>query len=169
MGSKTLPDINHFEEIVGQYQDRLFRFAFMRIGNREDAEDLLQDVFVALFKKIASGHVIKDIDHYLFASVNNAYVDYLRKNKQKELPLYDTIEYADEDDRDIHEEFKRINRLLEDLPAEQAETVRLKCYDNLTFRQIADLQDTVESTAKSRYRYAINYIKQKFNLGYGKG
>jgi RNA polymerase sigma-70 factor (ECF subfamily) len=38
--------------------------------------------------------------------------------------------------------------------------VRLKCYDDLTFKQIAELQDIPEATAKSRYRYAIMHLKQ---------
>lgn len=169
MGSKTNPDIKQFEDIVGQYQDRLFQFAFMRIGKREDAEDLLQDVFVAFFRFMKSGHEIKNLEQYMYYSISNACADYFRKQKESMLPLFDTIDDIDDNDRDIYEEYKRVNKLLEDLPPEQAETVRLKCYDNLTFRQIADLQKTVEATVKSRYRYAINYIKQKFNLGYGKG
>ena len=66
-----------------------------------------------------------------------------------------------EGDRQIHEEFVRINRLLDTLPTEQAEIVRLKCYDDLTFKQIAELQDIPEATAKSRYRYAIMHIQQE--------
>ena len=43
---------------------------------------------------------------------------------------------------------------------EQAEIVRLKCYDELTFKQIAELLSIPEPTAKSRYRYAIMHIQQ---------
>jgi RNA polymerase sigma-70 factor (ECF subfamily) len=50
--------------------------------------------------------------------------------------------------------------MLDMLPQEQTEIVRLKCYDNLTFKQIADLQDIPEPTAKSRYRYAIQHLQQ---------
>ena len=64
-------------------------------------------------------------------------------------------------DRQIHEEFVRISRMLEDLPEEQAETVRLKCYDGLTFRQIAELKEIPEPTVKSRYRYAILNIQKR--------
>ncbi|MBO5186500.1 MAG: hypothetical protein J6B91_05555 [Prevotella sp.] len=47
--------------------------------------------------------------------------------------------------------------MLDSLPAEQAETVRLKCYDNLTFRQIAELTEISEATVNSRCRYANTY------------
>lgn len=68
-----------------------------------------------------------------------------------------------ESDRQIHEEFVRVKRLLDLLPIEQKEIVRLKCYDDLTFRQIAELQDIPEATAKPRYRYAIQHLQQMMN------
>ena len=68
---------------------------------------------------------------------------------------------VNEADRQIHEEFLRVNRLLDSLPPEQSEIVRLKCYDSLTFKQIAELQGIPEATAKSRYRYAIIRIQQQ--------
>jgi RNA polymerase sigma-70 factor (ECF subfamily) len=77
------------------------------------------------------------------------------------VPLETATYVAGENDRQIHEEYIRINCLLDSLPLEQSEIVRLKCYDNLTFKQIAELQDIPEATAKSRYRYAILHIQQR--------
>ena len=68
-------------------------------------------------------------------------------------------------DKQIHEEFLRVNRLLDTLPREQSEIVRLNCYDDLTFKQIAELQDIPEATAKSRYRYAIMHVQQMMKKG----
>ena len=70
---------------------------------------------------------------------------------------------VNEGDRQIHEEYLRVSRLLDSLPPEQSEIVRLKCYDDLTFKQIAELQGIPEATAKSRYRYAIIHIQQRIN------
>lgn len=49
MDSNAQRHIKQLEVLVAQRQDRLFRFAYMRIGRREDAEDLVQDVFVSAF------------------------------------------------------------------------------------------------------------------------
>jgi RNA polymerase sigma-70 factor (ECF subfamily) len=103
---------------------------------------------------------------YVIRAVSNACTDYLRRkplrmvnlNEAKEIPV-------SEGDRQIHEEFVRINKMLDSLPAEQAELVRLKCYDDLTFRQIAELQNIPEATVKSRYRYAIMHIQQMLKKG----
>lgn len=53
--------------------------------------------------------------------------------------------------------------MLDSLPAEQAETVRLKCYDSLTFRQIAELTEISEATVNSRCRYAIHIFRNNKN------
>lgn len=78
-------------------------------------------------------------------------------DKAEDIPVH-------EGDRQIHEEFVRINKLLDTLPQEQSEIVRLKCHDDLTFKQIAELQDIPEATAKSRYRYAIMHLKNKLRV-----
>lgn len=161
MASRRPPYITQFETIVDQYQNRLFRFAFMRVGNREVAEDMVQDVFVAFYRMITAGKEIRDFNHYLFQSINNVCVDYYRKNRQVMLSIEDVGDMPNEADREIYEEFRRIKRLLDDLPYEQAETVRLKCYDDLTFREIAELHRIPEATVKSRYRYAIKHIQEK--------
>lgn len=164
MNSNKTSDIDIFEGIVSQNQDRLFRFAFMRVGVREVAEDIVQDVLLRLFRAMSEGKEIRSPEYFLLRSVSNACIDYTRRKKPAPLQLEDIIDIQEEDDEDITEEFNRINRLLDGLPLNQAETVRLRCYDELPFNQIAELQGISEATVKSRYRRAIWYIKEKLNL-----
>lgn len=81
ISSNKKVSLEQFERIVDQYQDRLFRFVYMRIGNRETSEDLLHDVFLALYRRMRTGQEIRDVEHYLLQSVNNVCVDYYRKNR----------------------------------------------------------------------------------------
>ena len=104
------------------------------------------------------------MEQYIIRAISNACTDYFRKKAPKVVMLDNVQEVAINDsDRQIHEEYMRVNRLLETLPREQSEIVRLKCYDDLTFKQIAELQDIPEATAKSRYRYAIQHLQQMMN------
>lgn len=164
MNSNKTSDIDIFEGIVSQNQDRLFRFAFMRVGVREVAEDIVQDVLLRLFRAMSEGKEIRSPEYFLLRSVSNACIDYTRRKKPVPLQLEDIIDIQEEDDEDITEEFNRINCLLDGLPLNQAETVRLRCCDELPFNQIAELQGISEATVKSRYRRAIWYIKEKLNL-----
>ena len=149
------------ERIVEERQDWLFRFAYMRIGIREDAEDVVQEALLNVFRRLREKTQMDCIEQYVIRAVSNACTDYLRRKPLRVVKL-DKAELVavGEGDRQIHDEFVRINRMLDTLPPEQAEIVRLKCYDDLTFKQIAELQDIPEATAKSRYRYAIVHLQQ---------
>ncbi len=147
------------ERLVTAEQDRLFRSAYMRIGNREDAEDVVQDVFLQLFRSNTDLTQIQNLQCYLIRSVHNACTRWQQKKAVDFRPIEDAITVpCPTDDRDIHEEYLRINNLLDQLPSEQAEVLRLKCIDGLKFREIAEFLNIPESTAKSRYRYVIENI-----------
>ena len=164
MNKETEQLLEELERIVTERQDWLFRFAYMRIGIREDAEDVVQDALLSVFRRLREKTGIGNVEQYVIRAVSNACTDYFRRKPMRVVTLERAEQVAvSEADRQIHEEFLRINRLLDTLPAEQSEIVRLKCYDDLTFKQIAELQGIPEATAKSRYRYAIIHIQQRIN------
>ena len=156
--------LTELERIVVERQDWLFRFAYMRIGIREDAEDVVQDALLSVFRRLREQTGICNVEQYVIRAVSNACTDYFRRKPMQVVTLDKAGQVSvGEADSQIHEEFVRISRLLDTLPEEQSEIVRLKCYDELTFKQIAELQGIPEATAKSRYRYAIMHIQQRIN------
>lgn len=165
MNEETEQLLSELERIVVERQDWLFRFAYMRIGVREDAEDVVQEVLLNVFRRLREKMHVESLEQYVIRSISNACNDYFRRRPLSIVPL-DKAEQVPvhEGDKQIHEEFIRINKLLDTLPKEQSEIVRLKCYDDLTFKQIAELQDIPEATAKSRYRYAIMHLKSKMRV-----
>ena len=157
---KTQTRLQDLERLVRSQQDRLFALAYIRIGNRPDAEDILQDVFLKLFRSEESLRSISHLEHYLIRAVCNQCRDYQRKKQYHLIPLEKAVQIpVSEDDRPMHEEYLRISKLLEGLSSEQQEVVRLKCTDGLKFREIAQILEIPEATAKSRYRYAIGHIQ----------
>ena len=164
MNKETEQILAELERIVTERQDWLFRFAYMRIGIREDAEDVVQDALLSVFRRLREKTQMDSVEQYVIRAVSNACTDYFRRKPMQVVTLDRAEQVAEsEADRQIHEEFLRVNRLLDSLPPEQSEIVRLKCYDDLTFKQIAELQGIPEATAKSRYRYAIIHIQQRIN------
>ena len=156
MNEKTEQILAELERIVTERQDWLFRFAYMRIGIREDAEDVVQDALLSVFRRLREKTQMDSVEQYVIRAVSNACTDYFRRKPMQVVTLDKAEQVAvNEGDRQIHEEFLRVSRLLDTLPPEKSEIVRLKCYDELTFKQIAELQGIPEATAKSRYRYAI--------------
>ena len=69
----------------------------------------------------------------------------------------------DSGDQELREEYERIAGLLATLPEEQAEVIRLKTSDSLTFARIAEITGSTEATVKSRFRYGIGKLRKLIN------
>ena len=163
MTDKTQQRLNELESIIVREQDMLFRFAYMRVGRRADAEDIVQDVFLKLFRSSENLKSVRNVKHYLIRSISNACKDFHRR-KQDILPLEKAErEMVSDDDLKMYEEYLRITALARTLPSEQSEVLYMKCIDGLKFREISDVLDIPEATVKSRYRYAILAIQKQLN------
>ena len=162
---RTADRVKELERIIGLKQDWLFRFAYLRVGKREDAEDIVQDVLLRLYRSKERLTHIDDVERYLVRALRNACIDYIRRRPPILMTSLEGAAQIAEDseaDKEIRDEYERINRLLQIIPAEQAEIVRLHCTDGLTFRQIAQVLEIPEATVKSRYRYAIDKIRKAY-------
>ena len=163
MTDKTQQRLNELESIIVREQDMLFRFAYMRVGRRADAEDIVQDVFLKLFRSSENLKSVRNVKHYLIRSISNACKDFHRR-KQDILPLEKAErEMVSDDDLKMYEEYLRITALACTLPPEQREVLYMKCIDGLKFREISDILDIPQTTVKSRYRYAIQAIQKQLN------
>ncbi len=152
-------NIEQLAEWIDKWQEQLFRYAFYRVGNRSDAEDVVQDAFL----KIASTTTpISNPKAYLFRIVSNGCVDSLRQKSllrplQERIP---TTSYSEE--MEAQEEFKRIERLLSRLPEQQSEVIRLHIHAGLKFTEIAETLEQPVTTIKSRFTSGIEKLKQQF-------
>ncbi len=173
---ETLKQQNKLSEIVSQLellidgsQDKLVHHAYFRLGNRKDAEDVVQDAFVKIFNELKQGKTIINPPAYAFRLVTNACIDRLRSAGKFAQVGWDDVSDADvdacenrEDELIRMEEFRRIRRLLDSIPDEQAEIVRLRFVDSLPFQDIADILELPLTTVKSRFTYGLQKIKTQF-------
>lgn len=122
------------ERIVDRRQDSLYRFAYFRTGSQADAEDIVQDVLLRLFHSDCNLDRIDDVERYLWRAIANRCCDYHRHRRNATLPTERAAALADDSgDQELREEYERIAGLLATLPEEQAEVIRLKTADSLTF------------------------------------
>lgn len=151
------------EDIIREYQYRLFTLAFFRTGSVEDAKDIVQDVFVRMYK---SGVLERagEIRGYLYRSVLNRSTDYLRDRQRHRHVGLDRAAALHEEQCDrAAAEYIRIDTLLSALPPEQAEVLMMKCVNNLSFVEIADILQLPVTTVKSRFKYGIDKLRKKIN------
>ncbi len=160
--------LRELEIVITEFQDQLFRFAFFRTGSYSDSRDIVQDVFIKLYRDNNNLNTICNIRYYLFRSIANTCIDYQRKNRKSKfvtLEMEKVRQLTDERDAAhqmlLNEEYQRIEGLLSALPFEQAETIRMRVLDDLSFIDIAEIQDIPVTTVKSRFKYGIDKLKSK--------
>lgn len=149
------------ETVIEQNQDYLFRFAYFRIGNREDAEDIIQDVFLRLFEKEFVIENDESMRMYLYRMVYNACNDWHRHKQQEPIPL-EQVQMTYDEEQALQEEYIRIWKMLSVLPADQADVITMHLTDGLTFVEIAKVMGTPETTIKSRFKSGIDKLRKRW-------
>lgn len=157
--------LTELERVIVEFQDQLFRFAFFRVGSMPDSQDIVQNVFIKMYHDKTDLSAINNVKAYLFRSVSNSCIDYLRrKNKHRSVSLDTVIAKADdEDEKKLIHEYERIEKLMAEIPAEQAEIIKMKTINNLSFVSIADILGIPLTTVKSRFKYGIDKLRSKIN------
>ena len=156
------------ENVITEFHDQLFRFAFFRTGCFADQQDIVQDVFIKLYHENGNLHTVNNIKNYLYRSISNACIDYNRKSRKfKFEPIDKTVLPLNMHEKEASynliqiEEYNRLEKLLCELPDEQSETIRLRVFDNLSFVEIAEILEVPVTTIKSRFKYGIEKLKNR--------
>lgn len=163
----------HLEEIVKAYTGILYNFIRRHGYNNEEAEDILQDVFVKVWKNIDKFDENKSsFRTWIFTITKNAVYDSLRKTKNKELvfSLNEKDDNGNETEiEDIQADiFKIIERnqkkdlllwSIDKLSREEKTILLLHFEEGLTFSEIGDVFDLSTNTIKSKYRRLLMKLK----------
>jgi RNA polymerase sigma-70 factor (ECF subfamily) len=140
----------------------MYRVALRILGRPEDAEDAVQEVFLAIVRSHERLANVRDLTAYLFAAIYRA-AGRCAMRRARAVPLSPTaaaeavaaLEPTDDDGPD----WARLQRAVRALPDEQREVVSLKIDGELTFAQIAEVVGVSISTAASRYQYALRKLR----------
>lgn len=157
-------------EILSAEKKQLFQYASYRLHDIRDVEDVLQDIYVKILDNPEHFNKIKNKRAYLYRTLSNECTDHLRSNIRTEFiddEPFDEYNFETLNTENFEEEFTMINRLLAILPQEQSDTIRLRHHSNLSFQEIADVMEVPLPTAKARYRYGLEKIRnglKKMNL-----
>ena len=146
----------------------LYRYACYRLGEREAAQDVIQELYLKLRER--EWGEIKNVRCYLYRALSNCCTQHMRQRQKVEYVDVTTLRDLCSDDitpSTFEQEQALIARLLAALPDEQSEVIRLHLHGECTFAQIAEILDIPLPTVKSRYRYGIEHLRkelQKQNL-----
>ncbi len=146
---------NHhaFEALVSRYQARLLAFCRHMLSSREDAEDVLQEVFAAAFNAILGDDREINVRPWLYRIARNRSLNHLRKAQAIGVDSMDVhlsehgLTTADK----VHkrEEFRQLMSDVQDLPETQRTALLLREIDALSYEQIAEAMETTVPSVKS--------------------
>jgi RNA polymerase sigma factor (sigma-70 family) len=142
-----------FETIVDRYQGRLLGFCRQMLGSTEDAEDVLQEVFVNAYKAMLADEREINLRPWLYRIARNRCLNYLRKPKadaQESMDMVPEVEAASTAEK-VHnrEEFRQILSDVNKLPETQRAALLLREMDALSYEEIAAAMDTTVPSVKS--------------------
>lgn len=141
-------------------RENLYRYLCYRLGDVEVAADVFQDACLSVYQAAKRGH-IDDFRGYLWRSASNVCTSYMRHRQQMPTISLEEASIPDEEPGDDFEhEFQKIETLMAQLPAEQAEVIRLRTAASKGFAEIAQILDIPLPTAKSRFRYGIEHLRR---------
>jgi len=146
---------NHraFEALVGRYQARLLAFCRHMLGSREDAEDVLQEVFAAAFNAILGDDRPINVRPWLYRIARNRSLNHLRRATAVGVDSMDVhlaeggLTTADKVHR--REEFRLLIADVQELPETQRTALLLREMDALSYEQIAEAMETTVPSVKS--------------------
>jgi RNA polymerase sigma factor (sigma-70 family) len=142
-----------FEAMVDRYQGRLLGFCRQMLGSTEDAEDVMQEVFVNAYKAMLADEREINLRPWLYRIARNRCLNYLRKPKadaQETMDMVPEVEAASTAER-VHnrEEFRQILSDVNKLPETQRAALLLREMDALSYEEIAAAMDTTVPSVKS--------------------
>lgn len=166
-------DRDAFRRLFDAYSPSLFHLAYSYLHSKELAEEAVLDVFAAIWKKHASLAHIKEIKHYLYTSVKNQSLHYIRRNYLSEKDSFDLYEIELFPEKDTPEDILLnreyeclIQEAINSLPPKCREVFRLVLSDKLKIREIAALMEISEKTVNEHISLAYKKIAIYINKRY---
>lgn len=144
----------------------LHAFLAARLRDPHEAEDVLQQVFLDLARRPGRLLGARRMGPWLFAKARNLAIDRLRarrrlEKRETEWPAW--LEAAGPVGGLAGEGTARLAALVDGLPAEQREVIALKVFQEKTFAEVGEVLGSSMNTAASRYRYALEKLRQEMS------
>jgi RNA polymerase sigma-70 factor (ECF subfamily) len=157
-------DTEAFGLLYDRYMAKIYRFIYYKTFVKETAEDITSDVFHKAFERLHSFDSKKGVfSAWLYRIARNTVIDHYRTQK-KNIPIDDIFDLATEnrtiEEHDALSALAKVEEYLKSLPARQREIITLRLWEELSYREIADIIGGTEDSVKMAFSRAIRDVRE---------
>ncbi|KIC61247.1 RNA polymerase sigma factor [Chryseobacterium taiwanense] len=161
--------MEHFKKIYLDYKHQVYFFVKKFISSMEDAEDVVQETFVHLWKHSSSLRNPQNLEAIIFKTAQQEVSNYYRKNKMlfsytDESLIKDAADSEKRDHEFKEEQLKKIEILLEELPERSKTFFYKNKLEKISYSQIAKENNISKTAVEKQVNKVIRYIKTNLNL-----
>ncbi len=160
MESAQIKKEQYMNNIIEKYSNMVYRLAIARTKNKEDAEDVFQDVFLKLSKKLPEFQSETHEKAWLIrVTINLTNNLFQSAHYKRTVPLEEDLKFEDEQMSNVY--FQVLN-----LPMKYRTIIHLFYYEGFSIKEIASILHTNENTVKTRLSRAREQLKHKLEGGF---
>lgn len=150
-----------FRQLVIQYQQRLYQVVRRQLPSHEDADDVLQNTFIKIFKHLDGFEERSELYTWMYRIASNEVINHHKaRNRMKmvELDANDTGEA--EGYLNVEDLVTALESIITGLPERQQMVFRMRYYDELSYKQMSDLLHLTEGALKASFHHAVKKIEE---------
>ncbi|MEG1555569.1 MAG: sigma-70 family RNA polymerase sigma factor [Bacteroidales bacterium] len=165
-------DESALKSLILRHEKKVFSYILVSVKNRELAEDIFQDTFIKVINTLRSGSYKEEgkFIQWVMRIANNLKIDYYRKiqrlpafENNGEFDIFDLLYGSDPsiEQKIITEQIHQdVSNLIHYLPEEQREVLEMRIYQDISFKDIAEITGVSINTALGRMRYALINLRK---------
>lgn len=166
-------DGSAISNLIERHKKRVTEYIRMMVKDRDTADDIFQETFIKVVRFIDEGRYTDNgkFLSWVLRIAHNQVIDYFRQNKQQNkvtesdagFDILGSLRFSNDtvEDRLVSSQIENdVRKLIEYLPEEQKQVVMMRYYDNLSFKEIAEMTKVSINTALGRMRYALINLRK---------
>jgi RNA polymerase sigma factor (sigma-70 family) len=165
-------DNKSFEELLSRHKNRVFAFIMSKVKNRDITEDIFQDTFIKVINSLKKGKYNEEGKFlpWMMRISHNLVIDHFRKESKmrkirptSEFDIFEILDDRRKNQEDLMIQTQvhtDLNILIEQLPEDQKEVLKMRYFEDLSFKKISELTGASINTALGRMRYALINLRK---------
>ncbi|MBZ0198606.1 MAG: RNA polymerase sigma factor [Ignavibacteriaceae bacterium] len=163
-------DESAFNRLALKYQEKIYWHARRMTGNHLDADEIVQEVLLVMYKKLNTFKYESSVYTWIFRITSSRSLNLIKRRGLRKIFSFEDRDNSDLEsgydiiaDMEAKEKFNKLEKVLQKLPAKQREVFVLRNYDQLSYEEISEITGKSTGGLKANYFHAIKKVTEWMN------